>query len=379
MRRALLVVVVLAAALAAPVQASEQQAPSARAPEIDAAAWYLVGDDGTVLAQRNARRQRPIASITKLMTALVVLEHAKPSDVVTVSPDAAGLGGSTLFLRPGEQLTVGTLIPGMLVPSANDAAAALALHVGGSTAGFVSLMNAKADALGLRDTHFANPHGLDQAGHVSSARDTTLLLEHALRVPRIRAALARTTFALPGRQEFVTTNDLLSSWRPLLAGKTGHTETAGWSEAAAARGNGATVYGTVLGGATRASRNDALESLLRYGIGSYRHVAAVDSSRVYAEAETGYGKPAARLVPRRSVSATLLAGESLVEKTIAPASVELPVRKGQRLGRVEVWNGDELVARVPLVAGEAIDEPGFLGKAGWLARRTAANLWGLLT
>ena len=379
MRRALLAVVVLAAALAAPVQASKQQAPSARTPEIDAAAWYLVGHDGTVLAQRNSRRQRPIASITKLMTALVALERAKPSHVVTVSTDAAGLGGSTLFLRPGEQLTVGTLVRGMLVPSANDAAAALAIHVGGSTARFVSLMNAKADALGLRDTSFTNPHGLDQAGHVSSARDTTLLLRRALQVPLIRAALSRTTFALPGGREFVTTNDLLSSWRPLLAGKTGHTETAGWSEAAAARGNGATVYGTVLGGATRASRNDALESLLRFGIGSYRRVAAVDSSRVYAEAETGYGKRAARLVPRRSVAATLLAGESLVEKTIAPASVELPVRKGQRLGRVEVWKGDELVARVPLVAAEAVEEPSLPGKAGWLARRTAANLWGLLT
>jgi D-alanyl-D-alanine carboxypeptidase (penicillin-binding protein 5/6) len=177
----------------------------------------------------------------------------------------------------------------------------------------------------------------------------------------------------------VTTNDLLSRWPRLLAGKTGHTAAAGWSEAAAARGNGTTVYGTVLGGATRESRNDALEALLRHGIASYRRVAAIDSSRVYAEAETGYGQPAVELVAKRSVAATLLADRNLLEKVIAPTSVELPVAKGQRLGRVEVWDGAELVARAPLVAREAVDEPGFLGKASWLSSRTAANLWGLLT
>ena len=108
-------------------------------------------------------------------------------------------------------------------------------------------------------------------------------------------------------------------------------------------------------------------------------MAAIDSSRVYAEAETGYGQPTVRLVPKRTVLTTLLAGKSLVEKTVAPTSVELPVREGQRLGRVEVWDGSELFARAPPVAAEAVEEPSALGKAGWLAGRTAANLWGLLT
>jgi serine-type D-Ala-D-Ala carboxypeptidase (penicillin-binding protein 5/6) len=379
MRRALLAAVVLAVALAAPVHASYEQAPDARDLEVAAGAWYLVGEDGTVLAQQDAHRQRAIASITKIMTALVALERSRPSDVVSVSPAAAGLGGSTIYLRPGEQLTVETLVRGMLIPSANDAAAALAIHVGGSTDRFVSLMNAKARGLGLRDTQFRNPHGLDEAGHVSSARDATLLVREALRRPLVREALSQRTFSLGVGREFVTTNDLLSSWRPLLAGKTGHTAAAGWSEAAAARGNGTTVYGTVLGSASRAVRNDALESLLRAGIASYRRVAAIESARVYAEVETGYGKAAARLVPRRPIATTVLAGRPLVEKVVAPTSVELPVRKGQRFGRVEVWNGDELVARVPLVAAEAVEEPSALGKAGWLAGETVSNLWGLLT
>ena len=155
MRRALVAVVALLAVLAAPVQASSSAADP---PSLDAAAWYLVGQDGAVLAQRSSRRPRAIASITKLMTAVVALEHARPSDVVRVSDRAAGIGGSTVFLRAGEELTVAELVRAMLVPSANDAAAALALHVGrGSMDRFVSLMNTKARDLALEDTTFLEP------------------------------------------------------------------------------------------------------------------------------------------------------------------------------------------------------------------------------
>jgi serine-type D-Ala-D-Ala carboxypeptidase (penicillin-binding protein 5/6) len=376
MRRALLAVVVLAAALAAPVQAS----PGAAGPQIDAAAWYLVGDDGIVLAQQNARTRRAIASITKVMTVLVALEHARPSDQVTVSPSVASLGGSTIFLSGGERLTVSSLVRGALIPSANDAATALALHVGrGSIPRFVSLMNAKARKLGLRDTTFVNPHGLDQAGHLSSARDATVLVRRALGVPLVRDALSRTTFERVDGREFETTNDLLLGYGPLVAGKTGHTADAGWSEAAAASGRGATVYGTVLGGRTRESRNAALKALLGYGIASYRRVAAIDGGRVYAEPETGYGRPSAQLVAPRSLTRTVLATRPLVERVVAPASVELPVRRGQNLGRVEIWDGDRLVAKSRLVAAEAVSEPGFFGKVGWLAGRTLANLWELVS
>ena len=381
MRRALLAVVVLAAAVAAiaPVQASgDASRTSAIGPTIDAAAWYLVGADGTILAQQSSRRSRPIASITKVMTALVALERARPSDVVSVSPQAAGVGGSTIFLQGGEELTVATLVRGMLIPSANDAATALAVHVGGgSTARFVSLMNAKARALGLKDTTFANPHGLDQTGHVSSARDATLLVQHALAKPFIRDALSRSSFSLSGRT-FETTDDLLD-WPRFRGGKTGHTEDAGWSQAAAAAGRGTTVYGTVLGGETRERRNAALQELLRYGIASYRRIAAVDASRVYAEAETGYDRPAVELVAPRTLVRTVLGTKSLVERVIAPTSVELPVREGRRLGKVEVWDGDVLLASSPLVAAEDVTEPGVLGKAGWYVERTAANLWGIFS
>ncbi|HEX2345367.1 MAG TPA: D-alanyl-D-alanine carboxypeptidase family protein [Gaiellaceae bacterium] len=375
MRRALLAAAVaVAAALAAPVQASPPPVV------VDAAAWYLEGQDGEFLAGSNERQPRPIASITKLMTAIVVLERARLSDVVRVRSRAARVGESTVHLRAGEELTVAALLRAMLVPSANDAAEALALHVGkGSTDRFVALMNAKGDELGLVDTHFENPHGLDARGHVSSARDATVLVRYALGVPFIRDALDRSTVVLPGGKDFPTTDDLLVNWPALVGGKTGHTREAGWSQAAGARAGGATVYGAVLGSDTRSSRNGALRELLTYGLEQYLRIAAIDAGRGYAEPETGYGKGPVALVAPRTIVRTLRVGTPLVERVVAPSSVALPVRKGQRLGRVEVYDGNRLVASSDLVAGRSVAEPGLLGKARWYATRTAANLWGLVT
>jgi len=381
MRRALLAVVALLAASAVPVQASSADSMgTVDRPRVAASAWYLVGEDGAVLAQSNARRERSIASITKLMTAIAVIERANLSDVVRVSSRAAGVGESTVYLRAGEELTVAALLRAMLVRSANDAAEALALHVGkGSTPRFVAFMNAKARELGLADTNFENPHGLDARGHVSSARDATALIRYALGVPFIRDALSRSTVSLPGGRAFPTTDDLLVSWPALVGGKTGHTRNAGWSQAAGARAGGVTVYGTVLGSDTRRSRNDALQELLAFGLTQYRRITAIDASRVYAEAETGYGRPAVALVAPRAVVRTVRLGTPLVERVIAPTSVALPVRKGQHLGRVEVYDGNGLVASSNLVAAEPVAEQGLLGKARWYATQTAENLWGIIT
>ena len=189
----------------------------------------------------------------------------------------------------------------MLIPSANDAAEALALHVGrGSADRFVGLMNAKAEELGLSDTHFENPHGLDEAGHVSSARDATTLVRYALGVPFIRDALSRSSVSLPGGRTFATTDDLLGTWAPLVGGKTGHTRDAGWSQTAAAERAGVTVYGAVLGSDSRAARNaGASQSCSRSGSTSTGASQVIDRGRVYATAKTGYGKPDVELVAPR--------------------------------------------------------------------------------
>jgi serine-type D-Ala-D-Ala carboxypeptidase (penicillin-binding protein 5/6) len=373
MRRAALVVPAALAVLALPN-------PSSAAPRVQAAAWYVVGEDGAVVAAHDPRTPRAMASITKLMTAIVTLEHAQLSNVVTVDPRAARIGESTVFLQAGQRLTVQQLLASALVKSANDAAEALALYVGrGSESRFVALMNAKARALGLTDTHYVNPHGLDAPGHVSSARDTTHLLRYALGIPFLRELLGSSKVVVPDDGTFETTDDLLRGWAPLLGGKTGHTANAGWSETAAAKEHGITVYGTVLGSRNEQTRNEALETLLRYGIDRYRRVVAIDPRRVYAQASTGYGKPAVALVTAQEAVRTLPERTPLVERILAPPSVKLPVREGQPLGSVRVYAGHQLVAAANLVAASTVSKPGLLGRVFWYTKRTAHHLWGIVT
>jgi D-alanyl-D-alanine carboxypeptidase (penicillin-binding protein 5/6) len=373
MRRVLIAVVALTAVVTAPVEASPP-------PGIDAAAWYLVGDDGAVLARGNASSPRAVASITKLMTAVVALERSELTDLVRVSPGATRIGESTVYLRAGEELTVGELIRATLVPSANDAAQALALHVGrGDADRFVQLMNAKARELGLSDTRFENAHGLDESGHVSSARDATALVRYALGVPFIRDGLSRSSVTLPGGRTFTTTDDLLVGWAPLVGGKTGHTRDAGWSQAAAAERGGVTVYGTVLGSDTRGTRNDALRELLVFGLNQYGRVQAIDRARTYTTAETGYGQPDVELVASRPSVVTLRRGNALVERVVAPTALALPVAKGQVVGRVEVYDGNLLVASSNLVTARAVADAGFFAKARWYATQTVRNAWEIVT
>ena len=379
MRRAPLAVVALVAALATSILVSSAGAQSAE-PQIAAASWYLVGGDGAVLARHGAADPRAIASITKLMTALVVLEHAQLDDVVRVSPQAASVGESTVYLRAGEELTVAELLRATLIPSANDAAEALALHVGrGSADRFVVLMNAKAEQLGLSDTHFQNPHGLDEPGHVSSARDVTALVRYALGVPFIRDSLSRSSVSLPGGRTFESTDDLLVSWPPLVGGKTGHTRAAGWSQTAAAQRGATTVYGAVLGSDTRSSRNAALEELLTFGLDQYRAVQLIDRARVYATAKTGYGQPDVELVAPRSLVRSIRVGRPLVERVVAPTTLALPVAEGQELGGVQIYEGDRLVASSALVAAAAVPDACVWAKAKWHATQTVRNLWEMLT
>jgi serine-type D-Ala-D-Ala carboxypeptidase (penicillin-binding protein 5/6) len=378
MRRASLAVVMAAVALAAPVRASTAE-PAAAGPQVQASSWYLVGEDGAVLARHDANLPRAIASITKLMTAVVVLEHAGLDDVVRVDPRAASIGESTVYLRAGEELTVSELLRATLVPSANDAAEALALYVGhGSAERFVALMNAKAAELGLTDTHFENPHGLDQAGHVSSARDMTTLLTAALRNSFIRTWSTRSTATIAGGRSLESTDDLLSRL-PLLGAKTGHTDGAGWSQVAAIRKDGVRITASVLGASSEEQRNADLADLLEWGLAQYHPVMAVDSRRVYGLAETGYGRAPVKLVAQRDVVRTIRVGRPLVERVVAPTALTLPVARGERAGEVRVYDGQRLVARVPLVAATAVSSLSTAGKVGWYARRTLHHLGGLVT
>jgi len=336
--------------------------------------------DGSILAQRRGAERRAVASITKLMTALVVLDHADPGEIVTVTPEATGIGESTVSLRAGERLSVRDLLTATLVPSANDAATALALYVGdGSLDRFVALMNEKAEALGLRDTRFANPHGLDEAGHYSSARDAVRLLRAALRVPLVKTLAATKSATIAGGREVESTDDLLGSFAGFDGGKTGHTNDAGWSQVAAAHRAGVRVLVSVLGAPTEADRDLDLGALLRWALDQYRQIEAVNGDRRYAFVSVGYGRAPLGLVAGRAIVRPARVDRPLVERVVAPTSVSRPVRAGERLGEVRVLDGRRLVARAPLVAARGVEEPSFTSKVRWYATRTVHHLVGFVS
>lgn len=354
--------------------------PSALAvgPSVDARA-YLVEDGrtGEVLLAGNPARQVPIASLTKLMTVLLTLERTQLSDIVTVSPEAAEVGESSINLRAGEQLTVRDLVEACLIQSANDAAWALADHVGGgSESRFVAMMNRRARQLGLSDTHFVRPDGLDAPGHVSSARDVTTLARLLMRKAVVRQVVAMRDATIAGGRRLHTWNDLLGSYPGVVGVKTGHTSAAGWSEVAAVRGPGVTLYATVVGSPDRSTRNDDLVELMTWGLSRFRVVSVISAGRSYAPAETSYGRGELSLVAPRPLRRAVLVGRPLVERVVAPVSVELPVSKGQELGEVRVYDRGRLIARSPLVASRSIGKPGALGRAGWFVGRAAHNMWG---
>lgn len=371
-RPGLLAVAIAALALCGPVQAS--------APPVQAQAYVVESAvDGRTLAAREADTPRAMASITKLMTVLVALEHLSLDKVVTVPADAARVGESSIDLSAGDRLTVGDLVIGALVPSANDAATALAIAAAGSVPQFVAWMNDKAKELGLTGTRYRNPHGLDEPGHVSTARDSATLLRVALRNPVIRryADLSRAT--LSDGRVVESTDNLIGSVPGLLGGKTGHTDLAGWSQVAFVRVGGVGITAAVLGSPTESQRDSDLAALLRFGLDSYRPSRVVDTERTYATVPVGWGKLPVVLVAPRPVVRPAPVGRPLVERVVVPAVAALPVRAGQRLGTLVVLDGGRVVGRSPLVASGSRAEPSIAEKAGWLAGRTVHNLVGLVS
>jgi D-alanyl-D-alanine carboxypeptidase (penicillin-binding protein 5/6) len=368
-----LVLAAAAAVLAPPALADAPPPVAARAYFVENAAT------GEVLARKADRQRLPIASLTKLMTVDLALRKLSPTTVVSVDPAAAAVGESTVDLVPGERLTVEELMKAALIQSANDAADALAYAVArGDVARFVALMNMRARVLGLRDTHYARPDGLDAPAHFSSARDVTRLAEVEMHSPLVRSIVRERTDTIAGGRVLHTWNDLLGSFPGLIGVKTGHTAAAGWCQVGAARGHGFTIYATVLGSPTRSRRNADLAALLRWGLAQYRVVPVVQARRVYATARVAWGRRPLALVPERPLERAVRIDRPLVEHVVAPETVELPVVRGEKLGTVTVFAGHRLVGTRELVASRSIARPGFGGRVGWYARRTVHHLWGFL-
>jgi D-alanyl-D-alanine carboxypeptidase len=359
--RPFVVLLLVAALFAWPAAASGQ------IPPVKAKAVVVADGTGDVLYSYNGDERRAIASITKIMTALVTLARTKPDANVTVRGPAPAIGESTFGLREGEKLRVRDLLTAALVQSANDAAYALATYIGhGKVKRFVRLMNKRAAALGLEDTHYARPDGLDARGGYSTANDVLAIAREAMK-HRVFRRIVRTKSGIVAGRRLYVWNDLLATYPGAIGVKTGHTDRAGWSEVAAAKRDGLVLYVVLLGSPSRERRNKDLTKLLNWGFGQYGRVRLIESGRTYATAEIPFSDARVPLLAVRAASAEVRLGRPLVERVVAPAEIDPPVAFGEAVGEVRIYDGDRIVARRPLVASQAVAEPGLAKKVGWYA------------
>jgi D-alanyl-D-alanine carboxypeptidase (penicillin-binding protein 5/6) len=327
---------VLALLVAAPASA---RAPR---PSLATASAGIVVDarSGDVLLSKRPDARRPIASTTKLMTALLTLESGKLNRVFTAPAYNAGPIESKINLRRGERMTVRDLLTALLLESANDAAVDLAVGVSGSRQAFVAKMNARARRIGLRNTHYANPIGLDAPGNYSSARDLSTLARKLMTNPTFAKIVDRPRATLRSGDHVRTIrnrNLLIARYRFVDGVKTGHTSTARYVLVGAAHGNGAKIVSVVLGEPSEAARDNDTLALLRWGVDQYRRVTMLRPGRTVARVGVAHhDNLKIRLTTRRSVTYTLRRGERLTTRVHVPKELEGPIAAGKRVGSVDV-------------------------------------------
>jgi len=350
--------------------ASRRKLDVAALPDVTVKEGAVVGGDGRVLWARSPDVRRPMASITKIMTAVVALEHSSLSDVVTVPREAVTVGQSSAGLVAGEQLTMQELLEALLVKSGNDAAVTIAVHVGGSQAAFVAMMNAKAGELGLSDTHFANPHGLDAPGHYTTADNLAVLARYAMVKPAFRDIVRRTTVTIghgKRRTTLHTTDELLGVYQGMMGVKTGNTDGAGYSVVSAAQRQGVTLYAIVLGTSSDRQRFLDAKALMDWGFAHYRPQQIADKGSVIAEAPvSSYLDVTVPLAFAQDVTIPVLDVDGTIQRSVSVSPAPAPVEVGQNMGVATYRQGKRVIATVPLVATKQVKRPNPL-EAVWIA------------
>ena len=319
---------------------------------------------GAVLYEKNADEQRAIASITKVMTLLLTFQaleagRVQLTDIVPVSEHAYGMGGSQIWLEPGEQLTLEEMLKAICISSANDAAVAVAEYIGGSEDAFVQQMNAEAARLGMTGTYFENACGLDETGHLSTARDVAVMSrEMLLHHTEIADYCTIWTDTLRGGEtQLVNTNKLLRSYQGITGLKTGTTGGAGVCISASAERDGLGLVAVILGAPSSKDRFDAARTLLDYGFANYQSLTAelpADAPKTLPVArgaeetvELNYTAPGSFLAAKGD--------DAQLEVRLAlPESVEAPVAAGQQLGTVTVLRGGQTLAEYPVAAANDV-------------------------
>lgn len=353
---------------------------AAEEPSIEAASVVLADlDSGQVLLSKNPGQHRAIASLTKIMTALLVSERSHPSEAVTVTADAQipedRRGLSELGLREGERLPVRDLLYALILQSANDAAIALADHVAGSQGRFVAMMNSRARRLGMLDTHFRSPNGLDDRGY-SSAADLVKLTRTAYASSPLFGKIATTRYYEiptpegPARQ-IQNRNVLLWLYPGTIGVKTGYTSRAGYCVVAAAERDGRRLVAVVLGSSEEPFSQAA--SLLNYGFAAFTEATFVDPGEDMGQVSIVGG--AVRVKTAVGLQA-LVRSDEVDEATrtiVVDPEAAFPPAPGEEVGQLRVAVGDRVLGQVPLVASSVPGPPTLQEEGPWW-RRAASSV-----
>lgn len=343
--------------------------------EITAPSAILVeAETGKVLFDKDSHQVRACASITKVMTMLLVLEamdegKLSMEDTITASAHAASMGGSDIWLEEGEVMTVHDLIKATMVASANDAAVALAEEVSGSEDAFVEKMNQKAKELGMKETTFKNCNGLDEEGHLTSAYDVSIMSRELIKHEEIfEFTSIWLDYLRDGKTQIVNTNKLLKTYKGITGLKTGTTSQAGSCISATATRDGLTLVAVVLGSATGQDRFTDATALLDYGFANYCiYIPKFDEEIPEINVKNG-------MQPNLKAQANIL-GSFVIEKGKSKEvtyklnvkeEVEAPVNKGDKVGALTFYIGEEKLKEYPVVASHIVDKMDFSSVFGLL-------------
>ena len=356
----------------------------AQAPEVGGKSVYLMDvATGTTLGEFNAHEKLAPASVTKVMTMLLIMEAVDSGkigweDTVTTSEAAAAKGGSQIYLRVGEQMTVRDMMKSIAVSSANDCACAMAEHLAGSEAAFVQQMNQRAQELGMTDTHFVNCTGLDDGEdakeHRTSAHDIALMSRELLKNhPDVRQF---TTIWMDtvrqGAFGLSNTNKLIRFYPGATGLKTGFTSGAGYCLSASAQRDGMELVAVVMGADSSKTRFNACKQLLDYGFANFALVQPDICETPAVPVELGTAKTVS---PQLGEDGTLLVEKSLRSTVTAQVeleeTVEAPVSRGQRLGTLTYRSGEQILRQIPLVAQQEVPRLSWKQMFGKVFRRIA--------
>ncbi|ARK29511.1 D-alanyl-D-alanine carboxypeptidase family protein [Halalkalibacter krulwichiae] len=358
---------VLVLSLAAPMASAAE--PKAKLAEKASSAIVIERDTGEVIFDKNSQEKLPPASMTKIMTMLLIMEAIDEGklaydDVVRTSEYAASMGGSQIFLEPGEEMSVSDMLKAIAVASANDASVAMAEHLAGTEDEFVAMMNAKAKELGLENTNFLNTNGLPAENHYTTAYDLAMISKELLKYDDITkfTGIYEDYLRADTDDKFwlVNTNKLVKFYPGVDGLKTGYTREAMYCLTATAEKNGMRVITVIMGAPSPKERNAQITSMLDYAFSQYQTHNLYDRQHILADVEVSKGdKDTVPVVTSESVSILTKKGvkiDDVVERLEIDANLQAPIKQGDVVGTLFIERENEVLSETPLVAGDDVYE-----------------------